>query len=88
MKKKKLLNRYNELLNDYALLDEDNRLLQDQVKALRLKNAELKATAGDWQRAYNLAKPLEYNYASWHPSNYNSSYKYQSIWQEELDLDQ
>lgn len=88
MKKKKLLKKYNDLLNDYALLDKDNRLLQDQIKALRLENAELRSTAGDWQRAYELSKPIEYNYAPWQPSTFNSAYENQSIWQDELDLDQ
>jgi len=144
MKKKKLLKKYNELLNDYEelktgfqetynaycnvselarqynelaikaedkaglhenaynsehnaihhqmeineILDQQNRILQSQVKALKLENAELRSTAGDWQRAYELSRPIEYNYASWQPSNFNSSYKNQSIWQEELDLDQ
>ena len=37
-----------------------NLLLQKQVKDLKLENAELKATAGDWQRAYNLSQLIQY----------------------------
>ena len=37
-----------------------NSLLQKQVKDLKLENAELKATAGDWQRAYNLSQLIQY----------------------------
>lgn len=34
--------------------------LKQEVKDLKLENAELKATAGDWQRAYNLSQLIQY----------------------------
>jgi len=70
------------------MMDKQNFALQEQIKALKMKNAELKAMAGEWQRAYQSNKPIEYNYTSWQPSNYNSVYENQSLWQDELDLDQ
>lgn len=33
---------------------------EDKIKDLKLENAELKATAGDWQRAYNLSQLIQY----------------------------
>lgn len=130
MKKKKLIKKYNQLLNDYEklkkdfketynaycnvselarqynelarkaedraglyedsyesehsaihhqieineILDEQNRILQSQIKALKIENSELRATAGDWQRAYELNKPIEYNYKHWQPDNSVSSW--------------
>ena len=56
-------------------LDHDNKILQDQLKALKLENAELKATAGDWERAYRLSQPTQYESTAWHPSNFNSAYE-------------
>ena len=40
--------------------EDENSLLQKQVKDLKLENAELKATAWDWQRAYNLNQLIQY----------------------------
>jgi hypothetical protein len=67
------------------ILDVDNQVLRSQVKALKLENAELRATAGDWQRAYELRKPIEYNYTAWHQDNFVTTAEYH---QDELDLDQ
>lgn len=85
MKKKKLIAKYHELFNEWyatmhkqfeinELLDQQNCILQSQIKKLKLENAELRATAGDWQRAYELNKPIEYNYKHWQPDNSVSSW--------------
>ena len=71
-----------------ANLDQENSLLQKQVKDLKLENAELKATAGDWQRAYNLSQPIQYESTGWKSNTFNSAYESQSIWQDELDMEQ
>jgi FtsZ-binding cell division protein ZapB len=55
----------NALSITTANLDQENSLLQKQVKDLKLENAELKATAGDWQRAYNLSQPIQYESSSY-----------------------
>jgi uncharacterized protein YciU (UPF0263 family) len=55
-------------------LDQENLLLQKQIKDLKLENAELKATAGDWQRAYNLSQPIQYE-STGYISNQASTYK-------------
>jgi len=47
------------------MLDEQNRALQAQIKALKLENSELRSTAGDWQRAYELSKPIQYESSGW-----------------------
>jgi len=47
------------------MLDEQNRALQAQIKALKLENLELRGTAGDWQRAYELSKPIQYESTGW-----------------------
>lgn len=57
-----------------ANLDQENLLLQKQIKDLKLENAELKATAGDWQRAYNLSQPIQYE-STGYISNQASTYK-------------
>ena len=49
-------------------------LLQKQVKDLKLENAEMKATAWDWQRAYNLSQPIQYE-STGYISNQASTYK-------------
>lgn len=69
-------------------LDQDNIILQGQIKALKLQNAELKAKAGDWERAYRLVQPIQYESTGWKSNTFNSAYESQSIWQDELDLEQ
>ena len=59
----------NDMFDKIYELDKDNKLLQNQIKALKAENAELRATAGDWQRAYQLNKPIQYNYSYWQPDN-------------------
>ena len=86
----------NDMFDKIYELDKDNKLLQNQIKSLKVKNSELRATAGDWQRAYNLRQPIQYNYTSWQPDNYNYAgdpSKYQLLLedtyiQDTLDLDQ
>jgi len=78
----------NDMFDQTYELDKDNKLLQNQIKALKVENAELRATAGDWQRAYQLSQPIQYNYSAWQPHTFNSAYENQSIWQDELDLEQ
>ena len=56
---------YDEMYGEFIRvnnqeLDSDNKILQDQIKALKLENVELKATAGDWQRAFELSKSIQY----------------------------
>lgn len=51
------------------ILDVDNQALKAQIKALKAENVELRATAGDWQRAYQINKPIQYNYSYWQPDN-------------------
>jgi hypothetical protein len=63
------LNANNDMFDKIYELDKDNKLLQNQIKALKAENAELRATAGDWQRAYQLNKPIQYNYSYWQPDN-------------------
>ena len=47
------------------ILDVDNQALKAQIKALKLENSELRSTAGDWQRAYELSKPIQYESSGW-----------------------
>jgi len=84
---------YDEVYRSFVIanregLDKDNSILQSQVKALKLENAELKATAGDWERAYRLSQPIQYESTVWQQSNFNSLYESQAAWQDELDLEQ
>ena len=63
-------------------------------KFLQIENAKLKEeledvrkTAGYWQRAYNLKKPIQYNYSAWQQENFNST-SVSEFQQDILDTDQ
>jgi len=60
------LNENNDHLRDIIKqLDTDNLSLKLHNNALKKQVAEIKATAGDWQRAYELSKPIQYESSGW-----------------------
>jgi hypothetical protein len=50
----------------YVFLQLENKKLKEDLEDMR-------KTAEDWHRAYNLAKPLAYEYTTWKADNFNSA---------------
>lgn len=54
----------NDMFDKIYELDKDNKLLQNQIKELKVENAALKNAA-----------PAQYEYAAWQSNTYNSLYE-------------